>query len=105
MMLRSSKILYIFESRIENKNKWTRRGVWEKEIRDDAQPLILSNWKNGEIEKNVQSRRSGGEGKGPGKGKGGTRSSVWDTLGLNIQVEMSSRYVEILVWNLGADQS
>lgn len=57
-MLRSSKILYVFESRIENKNKWTRRGVWEKEIRDDAQLLILSNWKNGEIEKNVQSRRS-----------------------------------------------
>ena len=59
MTLRSSKILYIFESRLENKNKnkWTRRGVWEREIRDDAQLLILSNWKNGEMEKNVQSRR------------------------------------------------
>lgn len=46
-----------------------------------------------------------GRRRGQGKAIEGTKSSLWDTLGLNIQVEMSCRCLQILVWNLGADWS
>lgn len=65
--MRSSWIPYTFFER--KKPKWTRRGVWEKEIKGDIEVFVMSNWKNGGMEENLQSSRYGGGGVG-GKGKG-----------------------------------
>lgn len=53
----------------------------------------------------MHSSRDSREGEGPRESEEGTKSLVLDTLGLDIQTEMSGRYLGILVWNLGADQS
>lgn len=95
-MVRNRQIAYIFLEVVLKEKKPNRLDV-EYGRRKSGTTLRFCPW---QLEKrameNLQRNRRGSRGRGQRKVREGIGSLVWDTTGLNIQVEMSGRPLEIL---------